>query len=260
MNVKKITVPLKNQGELVGVWHIPTNPSDKAIILAHGITVDKDETGIFVKLADSLCSRGYHVFRFDFRGHGESSGKSVEFNANWEIDDLQTIVRYVEKEGFSKLGLLGASYGGSSATVYSAKHLSRNIICLCLWNPVLNYDHTFLNPTLPWIKTKKEHMQIEIAEKGWTTLGSRKFVLGKSFFDAMEKLSPYESLNDIKIPTLIIHGTKDTKVPYEDSVKYVENLSKGELKIIEGAEHGFHEVWEYKIAEKVTVDFFKKHL
>jgi pimeloyl-ACP methyl ester carboxylesterase len=52
---------------------------------------------------------------------------------------------------------------------------------------------------------------------------------------------------------------KDTKVPYEDSKAYVKYLKNGKLYKIPGAGHGFHEKWEYDIAEKVTVDFFCSH-
>jgi len=258
--MKRTIIKFNSEEKIVGVWHTPKEKSTKAIILAHGITVDKDEDGVFVDLANSLSDKGYSVFRFDFRGHGESSGESVDFSVNWEIEDLKVVVKYVEDEGYKEIGLLGASYGGSSTTVYSAKHLSKNIKCLCLWNPVLNYDHTLLNPTLPWIKEKKEHMQKDIAKKGWTTLGSRKFVLGKSFFDTMKNLFPYQLLSNIKIPTLIVHGTKDTKVPYDDSVEYVKNLENGVLQTVKDAEHGFHEDWEYAIAEKTTIEFFLKYL
>lgn len=260
INMNKVVIELESGEKIVGVWHISKKKSKKAVILAHGITVDKDEDGVFVNLANSLFKSGYDVFRFDFRGHGESSGNSIDFSVEWEVEDLINVVKYVESKGFNEIGLLGASYGGSSTTIYSANHLSISIKCICLWNPVLNYDHTFLNPTLPWIKEKKQHMQDDIKNKGWTTLGSRKFILGVPFFNAMKKQFPYKLLKNIKIPTLIVHGTKDTKVPYEDSFEYVTNLKNGRLETIKDAEHGFHEDWEYKIAEQLTLKFFLKNL
>lgn len=258
--MERAIIKLDSGDKIVGIWHASKEKSQKVIVLAHGITVDKDEDGIFVSLANSLFGKGFDVFRFDFRGHGESSGKSIDFNVDWEVEDLITVIKYVESCGYREIGLLGASYGGGSTAIYSAKHLSKTVKCLCLWNPVLNYDHTFLNPTLPWIKEKKDHMQKDIEEKGWTTLGSRKFVLGKLFFEIMRKLFPYKLLNEIEIPSLIIHGTKDTKVPYEDSVENVKNLKRGTLLTIKGGEHGFHEDWEYKIAEEETAKFFVKNL
>ncbi len=244
---------------LAGIWHFPKNKTKKAVILAHGITVDKDEDGVFIKLANSLEKAGFAVMRFDFRGHGESDGKSIDMTVSGEMLDLEAVMAYVRKQGYLDVGLLGASFGGGSSTLYASEH-QKDIACLCLWNPVLNYDHTFLNPTLPWIKAKKAHMQKDIHEKGWTTLGSRKFVIGKVLFDEMAKYKPYDALQIIKLPTAIIHGTRDTKVPYEDSKKYVSSLQSGSLITIEDAEHGFHEPKERAKAIDATVGFFVSNL
>jgi len=257
--MNKITFTSKDGLSLSGIWHVPTNKSSKAIILAHGITVDKDEYGIFIKLANALQQNGYAVFRFDFRGHGESEGKSIELTVTGEIIDLEAAVKEVINKGYNEIGLLGASFGGGSTALYVSKN-QEGIRCLCLWNPVLNYDHTFLNPTLPWLKDKKEYMMKDILEKGWTTLGSKKYVIGKSLFDDMAKFQPYKALENIRIPTMIIHGTSDTKVPYEDSKEYFALLIHGKLLTIENSEHGFHEIEETDSVINGTVEFFQANL
>jgi len=245
--------------DFAGVWEIPDKLTTKAIVLAHGITADKDEKGIFIQLADQLVKVGFAVFRFDFRGHGESDGKSVDVTISGELKDLEAAMQEVKRKGYQEIGLLGASVGGGTCTLYTVAH-QQEITCLCLWNPALNYDHTFLNPTSPWVREQKEHMKKDIEEKGWTTLGSRKFVIGKALFDDMAKLKPFEALKKIKVPTLIIHGTKDTKVSYKDSKSYVHFLKNGQLIIMEGAEHGFHKEWETRRALDETVNFFQKNM
>jgi len=244
---------------LVGIWHLPKKQTTKAIVLAHGITVDKDEKGIFIKLAEKLVQMGFAVFRFDFRGHGESGGKSVDMTITGELYDLEMAIEEVKKEGYTEIGLVGASFGGGISTLYFLKHQD-DIDSFCLWNPVLNYDHTFLHPTLPWLTEKKDQMMKEIRENGWTTIGSRKFVVGKALFDDMATYMPFEVLKNISVPTLIVHGTKDTKVSYKDSKEYVHSLKNGQLIILDGAEHGFHKEWEAKRAIEETVRFFQKDL
>ena len=245
--------------KLAGVWDLPDKPTTKAIVLAHGITVDKDENGIFIELAKRLVNEGFAVFRFDFRGHGESEGKSIDLTISGELRDLEAAMREVKSKKYQEIGLLGASVGGGTCALYTSAH-EQEITCLCLWNPALNYDHTFLNPTSPWIRKQKEHMVKDIQEKSWTTLGSRKFVIGKALFDDMAKLKPFEALKHITVPTLILHGTKDTKVSYEDSKEYVHLLTNGKLIILEGAEHGFHRDWETKRALDETASFFQKNM
>jgi len=174
--MKKITFPSTDGTRLCGVWHIPEVRTDKAIILAHGITADKDESGVFVGIAELLKDNGFAVLRFDFRGSGESGGKSIDLTIKGEMDDLGAAMDEVKDAGCSRLGLLGASFGGGVAILYSSKHVAR-IKCLCLWNPVLDYDHCFLHATTEWIKNKVGHMRRDFEEKGWTTLGSAKFVI-----------------------------------------------------------------------------------
>jgi pimeloyl-ACP methyl ester carboxylesterase len=268
---KKIVFKTKDGLTLTGIWDLPTGGTNKAVVLAHGITVDKDEGGVFVKLAEALVQKGFAVFRFDFRGHGESGGKSIELTVSGEILDLEAAMSEVKAsgnrkefqeyigKGFDEIGLLGASFGGGSSTLYTSKH-QKEIKCLCLWNPVLNYEHTFLNPTVPLIREKKEHMAKDFIEKGWTAMGSRKFVVGKILFEDMAKYEPFKTLKDIHIPALIVHGAKDTKVPYEDSVEYVKFLPEGKLVSLEDSEHGFHQPWETEKAIKATVEFFQKAL
>lgn len=256
----KIFFKSDNGLKLCGVWHVPTKPANKSIVMAHGITVDKDENGAFIQLADELCQAGFAVLRFDFSGHGESEGKSVDMTITRERRDLEAAIDEAKKN-YSEIGLLGASFGGGTSVLFFNVARNQNKLkCLCLWNPVLNYDHTFLNPTLPWIRERKTHMVKEIQEKGWTTLGSNNFVIGKPLFEEMAILKPYEALKEITIPTVIIHGDKDSKVSYEDSKEYVNYLNNGSLITIKGAEHGFHELSATTQANKETIRFFQANL
>ncbi|MFA5000870.1 MAG: alpha/beta fold hydrolase [Candidatus Paceibacterota bacterium] len=256
----KIFFKSKDGIKLCGVWNIPARQTKKAIILVHGITVNKNEDGVFTSLAKILCDHGYAVLRFGFRGHGESSGKSIDMTINGEILDLDASVKEAIKNGYSEIGLVGASFGGGVATLYTAKNQEK-IKCLCLWNPCLNYDHCFLNPTLPWLINKKDKMKADLRKQGWTTLGRRKFVLGKKLFGEMAKLHPDKEIRKIEMPLEIIHGDKDTYIPYNDSKKSLKNMKNGQLVTIKNGEHGFHEPKAHtQKANEETLKFFKKYL
>src|SRR3989344_8533996 len=98
--MNKVTFENKDGLQLAGVWHLPTQSTQKAIVLAHGITADKNESGTFIDLANSLQSNGFAVFRFDFRAHGESEGKPIELTIGEELKDLQAAMGEVTKKGF----------------------------------------------------------------------------------------------------------------------------------------------------------------
>lgn len=255
----KVNFKSSDSTNLVGLWHRPENLTQKAIVLAHGITVDKDEHGIFPEFAEVLAEHGFAVFRFDFRGHGESSGKSVDFTIGGELLDLGAAIDLV-KNNYNQVGLLGASFGGSIASFYASQNKD-TVKCLVLWNPVLNYDHTFLNPYLPWLKDSIGKMKDDLGSKGWTELGNSKLKVGKQLFEEMEKRAPYEALKEIDIPTLLIHGDHDQHVPYEDSKMYVNNLKQGKFITIARGEHGFQENKKHREeVQHQTLKFFQENL
>lgn len=252
--LQKIYFSTSDNLKLCGIWHYPKTLSLQAIVLAHGITIDKDEKGIFVDLANLLAEKGFAVFRFDFRGSGESNGQSTDITVQNEILDLQSAVQVVQKQ-YKEIGLLGASFGGSIATLFTSEN--QNILkSLCLWNPALNFDHAFLNPISPWLKERSLKMQKDLKVKGWTTLGSRKFILSKAWYESLKNVYPYKELRTIKIPILIIQGDKDTKISCDNIIEYGKDIA--EIKILKGAEHGFHTHPYKSMAIESTYDFFRK--
>ena len=257
--MKKVFFNSKDGTKLCGVWHLPFIKTSKAIVFVHGITVDKNESyDGFVKLADFLCENGFACFRFDFRGAGESEGKSVDMTIQGELEDLSSAVDMVASQGYVSTGLLGVSFGGGISTLYAVQNQSK-LKCICLCSPVLNYEHCFLHPYLPWIKDKIGQMRVDFEEKGWSELGSRKMRIGEQLFKEMGKVFPYEEIKKIKIPLTIIHGTKDTYVPYEDSKEYINGV--GNLVTIKEGGHGLgNNIDEQKQIFDAIKYFFNKNL
>lgn len=261
--MQKVFFKNRSRLKLCGIWHLPKNKTNKAIILAHGLTVDKEEQGIFEPLANRLKENGYAVFRFDFSGFGESDGNSIDMTLTTEINDLTASINEVKENGFNKIGLLGASFGGGIVPLLPQNVLNQ-LSALCLWNPSLNYYHILLDPIVPHYIPFKKIWEKDLKEKGYTRMGSAKVKIGKKLFDEMRILKPYEALKKIIVPTIIVHSIKDTYVPYEDSKKYVKYLMNGELITIENLGHGFQEEdpenYKTNIPIIKTVEFFTKNL
>lgn len=259
MNAKKISLKTSDGIKIVGIQLCSPLRTDKIVILCHGITVDRNEDGIFTRLAKELSREGFNTLRFDFRGHGESSGKQEEMTISGELLDLETAFVWVKKQGYKKIGLLGASFGGGIVSLFSSFHQD-SLSSLVLWNPSIDYSQ-YLYPKSPWKKKYFGEEKFQQAlKKGYTEIGDRKFKYGIKLFNEVRFLKPYEELRKFKKPTLFIHGDKDSYVPYRDSLKY-SNLMGAKLITIKGAEHGFHDKkeWEREAIEE-TVKFFKKTL
>ena len=55
-------------------------------------------------------------------------------------------------------------------------------------------------------------------------------------------------LNIITVPTLIIFGNSDTVIPYTVGQQFINNLSNGQLKVIDGGGH----LIEWEMPDKIS--------
>jgi len=236
--------------------------SNKGVIFAHGITVDKDDEGIFVRASTELQKHGISTLLFSFRGHGNSSGESTkDFTISGQLIDLQSAFDFMESKGVTIFGLGGASFGGGASALYTGAHLD-SIKALLLANPALNYEQAFLKPTTSWSKKHFSNNEELLTKQGFVPIGSRAFKAGPKLFDEMRQFKPYESLEQYKGPLLVVQGTEDSKIAYQDVESTITELSNPnkQLEIIQGSEHGFHdEPYETQVTDMV-VNFFKDNL
>ncbi|MBS3052660.1 MAG: alpha/beta fold hydrolase [Candidatus Aenigmarchaeota archaeon] len=259
MSELKISYRVKEQ-KIVGILHVPDKKTGSGIILAHGITVNKDEDGAFINLARELSKNGYTVLRFDFRGHGESDLKSKDFTITTGLEDLAASVNFMRDSGISKMGLLGASFSGGTSSVFAGKNPNA-VNCLTLWNPLIDYNEVF-NPRLPWAVKNFTLENFKLLQtQGYFELGEKRFIVGKKLFEEMKKVQPWQYFEKIDCPTLIAHGNKDSYVSYQNALRYSSLLKAlNKFETIENAEHGFHKPWEQRRAIELTVNWFNRWL
>ncbi len=252
--MKKLFFRNKRRQRLAGVLH--EAGKEKAIIMAHGFRSDKDEDGIFIRVADALCKGGFTVLRFDFAGSGESEGKFSEMMLSKEVEDLESAILFMKNQGYGKIGLVGASFGGA---VYILGH-PNGIASIVLWNPV-SKTSSFEN----YLSNKVNRNWKNEIEKGYLKFYSEKrsksYSISKNMILEMEKINFQSESIKIKAPILIIHGDNDSYLPFSDSRELLKFLkAPKKLEIIKGAEHGFHDNASGKTAIKLTLDWFRKYL
>jgi len=222
------------------------------ILLVHGIINDKDEDGNFVKLARGFNEIGYNVLRFDFRGHGESEGRSEDVTVAGEVKDLENSIRKFDEllRTRSKYILIASSFGAVSSILYVSSHPER-VEKMVLWNPVLDFEKTFLRAETPWGKTFfNEKGYAELKTKGYITIPNTDFRFGKRLIDEFGRIRPYELLTTLEMPILTIHGTDDTAVPYSVSEKYGKPNDRSKF-ISHKSDHSFVGIEDTVIIETV---------
>ncbi|KKU91954.1 MAG: hypothetical protein UY21_C0008G0013 [Microgenomates group bacterium GW2011_GWA1_48_10] len=228
------------------------------IVFAHGMTVNKDDEGIFVRADKELQKLGFSTLRFDFRAHGKSQGESVtDFTISNELKDLDAIMAFVQNEGYSWIGLAGASFGGGVSALFAGQH-QQLIQKLFLANPVLDYEKCFIKPTTTWAKKHFENIFERVEKEGYVKIGSRQFKAGRKLFEEASIYHPCETLKSYTNPLLIVHGDQDSKVAFQDVLDCFQDLPSTNKRFekIEDSEHGFHdEPFETQVTEMI-VKFF----
>lgn len=99
------------------------------------------------QLSTMLTGEGYHAFRFDYYGTGDSFGESVEGDLRgWEADIESAIEELRDTTGFERVVLLGLRLGGTLAANVAVKH-PELVESLVLWDPIVTGSE-FLNELL----------------------------------------------------------------------------------------------------------------
>jgi len=219
--------------ELSGVL---SGSRDTCIIFAHGFTSSKN-SGTNIELEKRFNSRGIAIFRFDFFGHGESGGNFADITLSEAKDDILQAIDYVKSKGFTKIGLVGSSFGGNASILAAGE--SNDLFVLCLKCPVSDY--------LGKMVAQSDKYPLEEWKKNGFYMYRGERRLNYSFFEDSEKIDSYEYARRIKVPTLIVHGDADVVVSIEQSKKLVKEIPNATLEVIECAGHRF----EGKYFEKV---------
>lgn len=244
-------VTFKNEGQqLVGVLHIPERlkigQKVPGVVMLHGFTGNKVENHrLFVHAARKLCDSGFVVLRFDFRGSGDSDGEFEDMTILAETSDAEKALTFlVEQKWIDKkaVGILGLSMGGRVAAILASK--DKRVGFVILYSAALS-------PLAPrFLSGIKGYQPVEAMRRTLNTGEAIKvkdgWYLKNSFFETVDDIVPLKVMDRIRIPVLIVHGSKDQVVPVSDSIqgfKIVKDLNeRNELCVLEGADHVFTDI------------------
>jgi len=213
---------------LCGILDNPNEDKNTPIIIfAHGFTSHKNSSS-YVKTLENLGLARIATFRIDLFGHGESEGNFADITITKGKDSILSAIKYLKDIGYSKIGLLGSSFGGLSAIMAASE--TNDLFCLALKSPVSDWlKIAFTQQKDVLKKWKKEGIIDYVSEEKKPKL---KYGIVE---DA--KNNAFDVAYKIKIPTLIIHGDKDDIVPYEGSVKLSKLLPNAFLHTVSESNH-----------------------
>ena len=86
-------------------------------------------------------------------------------------------------------------------------------------------------------------------------MNGEKLKLNYAFFADAEGIDGYAFAENIKVPTLIVHGDQDKTVPHAQSLKTADLIPDCRLEIIEGADHTYSDPRHFEIMLRLISDF-----
>lgn len=125
---------------LYGVYHAPKSRSGRrtGVVLCYPFGQEYMRAHrAFRQLSLQLAKAGYHVFRFDYRGTGDSSGDSEEFQLASAVEDTaQAIEEVRDMADVDTVAVFGLRLGGTIAA--QVAQANEAVTHLVLWDAIAN--------------------------------------------------------------------------------------------------------------------------
>ncbi|MCH9689972.1 MAG: lysophospholipase [Gammaproteobacteria bacterium] len=171
---------LTNDKVYLNAWYKPAAKKNPTLIIFHG---NAGHIGGRMPLARYLIQRGFGVLLLEYRGYGGNRGRPTEQGF---YEDARAGIRYLSQKNapVQHLLLYGESLGTGVATKMAEEY--PNVCGLILQSPYTSltslgqYHYPWI-PITPWDK-----------------------------FDSLSRMKK------IHVPLLILHGTEDTVIPYQE--------------------------------------------
>lgn len=201
-----LQIPTPN-GQTIAALYI-SNPAAKyTLLMSHG---NGEDLGDLQSQIDDFKTMGFSVFAYDYRGYGKSQGSPSVANV---YEDSETAYQYLTqtlKIAPNRILLYGRSVGGGPSTALAARHASASATEPSIAGTIL--ESTF-------ISTFRVTIPIQILP--------------------YEKFPNQQNIRQTRpIPTLIIHGTNDSVIPYwHGQTLYATAQDPKQLFTVEGADH-----------------------
>lgn len=228
-------------------------PDRLTLVFVHGVSGSSSAYWPYEKIFENK----YNILNYDIRGHGMS--KKYPHYEDYEIknfaNDLHDLISSLN---ISKFILISNSFAGlvhleylklwrkeiianvfTSPEIYLHEGLLGKMMRLVFRILTAIVDFLPFNPKprghvdyRPFLNTSDWNIRRNLADMRNTGLHAHFYTLRQSFIPEQEY-----SLEKIDVPTLILHGEKDSMVPLKNVIKMSEKIKNSEFQIIPKINH-----------------------
>jgi len=250
---------------------LPGTAPRAVIVVSHGLA---EHGGRYETLAGELVQRDYAVYAVDHRGHGRSSGPRANIDRfSHLVSDFCAFTGRCAREHLdTPVFMLGHSMGGAVAFA-SALRLQHALRGLVLSAPALATDQKvpplqelfvrFLSVVapntgalaLPANAVSRDPSVVARYEAD--PLVHHKAIPARTLVELLGAMQGFPaSARELRLPTLVLHGTADTLVPLAATRPVYQAFGTRDriVKLYDGL---YHEVFNEPERERVTADLFR---
>ena len=240
--------------KVAAVLTMPDDPTHRITVLCHGFLSTKDST-TNKTLTRLLNDHGLATFRFDFFGHGESQGPFEALTTTLAVEQAMTAINVVMAKGFSRIALVGSSFGGLVSILTASQ--CQDLASLALKCPVVDFA---------------EELRLEFGpdEMGrWQATDTIPNIMGGpdrvrlryGFYEDCLQQIAYGPAERITAPTLIVQGDQDEFVPLHQSRQLFDALRVPKrLDLLPGADHQFSHGDDFRTMTTSIAEWLIGHL
>ena len=237
-------------------------PGDEPVVFAHAWALNGDMWSY--QLTD-LMTAGFRCITYDRRGHGRSDRPPTGYDIDTLADDLAAVIEGLDLYGVT---LIGHSMGTAEVVRYLTRHgagriarivLSGAVTPMLLQGPdnpdgipedaVAQVRSVMLRDIGDWmeISGKAEYFygehRVSQQLQDWTlnTIAAVPLPILTQTSDAFVHADFRSELTELRVPTLVIHGTADASMPIDLTARKTASLIPDcHFVTIDGAGHGLY--------------------
>ncbi|PGU52787.1 alpha/beta fold hydrolase [Bacillus cereus] len=228
-----------------------------------------------------LADTGRYVIRYDNRDVGRSTTYEPGSSHYTVVDMADDAIGVLDAYHIDEAHIVGMSLGGMIAQILALRNPQRVLSITLIASGIFGSEDN--NRNLPPIDEKILAYHVNATKLNWSheesvanylVAGSALLCGSKHKFDEKRVYKQVEKeikrannllsmfnhsllkgddsyegkLKGINIPTLVIHGTEDTVLPYEHALALVNEISHAMLLTLEGSGHEIHfDDWDHII-------------
>jgi pimeloyl-ACP methyl ester carboxylesterase len=222
-------------------------------------------------------SKRFKVLIFDNRGAGQTDKPDVEYSIQMLAKDTISLMNALN---IKKSHMLGISMGGMIAqetALNSPEMIEKLILCSTHCGPpkyvlpskevleLLTRPRTGLTPeqliraaipilyTKDWIKNKPENVEITVKNMLKSPIPDHAY---QKQVNAIMKFSSSKKLQNIKSPTLVMHGKQDILIPPKNAEVLAKLIPGAKIALFDNSAHALFSQETEKVT-KTVIEFLK---